>query len=219
MSTHISSSTTDLARFVDEAKRHGLPDDALVPLLRQNGWSERRVYETLGLLRSAPGDVPAQPQRARGERARRVLLFVELHHAGVLDDGAGPSLLHLDRSLVSGYYRIFVRGLADRSDRLATRNGGGGVPDLLNHQWTYRTQPATAAGSAGVGCAFVADLYRAGRRCAGSAGRRHLVRGRCCAGILRSASCRISWSSLVLGGGVFTYYLAGLRRAPEGEAA
>jgi hypothetical protein len=43
----IQTSTDDLARFVSEAKRQGLTDDALVPLLRQNGWSERRVYATL----------------------------------------------------------------------------------------------------------------------------------------------------------------------------
>jgi hypothetical protein len=37
MNTQTSASTADLARFVDEAKRNGLPDDALVPVLRQNG--------------------------------------------------------------------------------------------------------------------------------------------------------------------------------------
>src|SRR5271165_113741 len=47
MNTQIGSSNADLARFVNEAKRGGLPDDALVPLLRRGGWSEGRIYDCL----------------------------------------------------------------------------------------------------------------------------------------------------------------------------
>jgi Domain of unknown function (DUF5671) len=41
------TTTHDLDAFVGTAKASGIPDDALVPLLRQNGWSERRIYRSL----------------------------------------------------------------------------------------------------------------------------------------------------------------------------
>jgi hypothetical protein len=41
------ASTHDLDAFIATAKARGIPDDALVPLLRQNGWSERRIYRSL----------------------------------------------------------------------------------------------------------------------------------------------------------------------------
>jgi hypothetical protein len=47
MSKQSVSSTESLAHFIREAKREGLPDTALVPLLRQNGWSQRRIYDSL----------------------------------------------------------------------------------------------------------------------------------------------------------------------------
>src|ERR1700737_1490816 len=41
------TTTHDLDAFIATAKGGGIPDDALVPLLRQNGWSERRIYRSL----------------------------------------------------------------------------------------------------------------------------------------------------------------------------
>src|SRR5579863_5420455 len=43
----LSIANPDLYAFVTRAKAGGVPDDALVPLLRQSGWSERRVYGAL----------------------------------------------------------------------------------------------------------------------------------------------------------------------------
>jgi Domain of unknown function (DUF5671) len=48
MPTTIASTSEDLDRFVRAAKANGVADDALVALLRQNGWSERRLYQSLG---------------------------------------------------------------------------------------------------------------------------------------------------------------------------
>ena len=42
-----ATSRADLTGFVQTAKKAGVPDDALVALLRHNGWSERRVYAAL----------------------------------------------------------------------------------------------------------------------------------------------------------------------------
>lgn len=36
-----------LLAFVRQAKEHGVPDDSLVGILRQNGWPERRIYRAL----------------------------------------------------------------------------------------------------------------------------------------------------------------------------
>jgi Domain of unknown function (DUF5671) len=67
--TNRPASAAELDTFVRTAKAAGVPDDALVRLLQQNGWSERRVYaslssyygETLGIptpSRSDPSDNP-----------------------------------------------------------------------------------------------------------------------------------------------------------------
>ncbi|HYZ16203.1 MAG TPA: DUF5671 domain-containing protein [Candidatus Acidoferrum sp.] len=76
MTTSSLPAGEDLDRFIRTAKDHGLPDDALVALLQQNGWSPRRIYrglsayytETLGL---------APPQRgSRGESPRDAFLYL-----------------------------------------------------------------------------------------------------------------------------------------------
>jgi hypothetical protein len=66
----------DLDGFVRTAKSNAVPDDALVPLLRQNGWSERRIYGSLSAYyRDALGLAP--PSRSgRGEHAREAFLYV-----------------------------------------------------------------------------------------------------------------------------------------------
>jgi hypothetical protein len=47
MTTSSASAPDDLAGFIRTAKDRGLPDDALVPLLQQNGWPPRRIYRSL----------------------------------------------------------------------------------------------------------------------------------------------------------------------------
>ncbi len=39
-----SSASEEITRFINSAKSHGLADDFIVSLLRKNGWSERRVF-------------------------------------------------------------------------------------------------------------------------------------------------------------------------------
>jgi hypothetical protein len=39
-----SGSEGELAAFLDAAKEHGMSDEFVVALLRQNGWPERRIY-------------------------------------------------------------------------------------------------------------------------------------------------------------------------------
>ncbi|HEY0382317.1 MAG TPA: DUF5671 domain-containing protein [Candidatus Elarobacter sp.] len=59
MPTATASNFEDLDRFVRTAKAKGVADDALVALLRQNGWSERRIYRSLnGYYGDALGMVP-----------------------------------------------------------------------------------------------------------------------------------------------------------------
>ena len=61
---------SEFIEFVDSAKHHGVTDEFLVSLLRQNGWSERRIYRS---FISHYADVlgtplPGRPQVAGGAR-------------------------------------------------------------------------------------------------------------------------------------------------------
>jgi len=76
MSTPAAAKSEDLDQFVRTAKAKGVPDDALVALLRQNGWSERRIYRSLGAYYGeALGMVP--PSRSgRTEHARDAFYYL-----------------------------------------------------------------------------------------------------------------------------------------------
>ena len=67
MSTPTVSTSEDLDDFVRAAKAKAVPDDALVALLRQNGWSERRIYRSLGAYY---GDVLGMQPPSRSGRAQ-----------------------------------------------------------------------------------------------------------------------------------------------------
>jgi hypothetical protein len=71
-----STPADPLGGFIQVAKERGVPDDALVPLLKQNGWSERRVYRALSdYYAGALGVVP--PSRGgRGVDARDAFLYL-----------------------------------------------------------------------------------------------------------------------------------------------
>jgi hypothetical protein len=75
MTTIGISTVRDLDGFVRTAKGRAVPDDALVALLRQNGWSERRVY---GSLSAYYGELlgVAPPSRGRGESSREAFLYL-----------------------------------------------------------------------------------------------------------------------------------------------
>jgi hypothetical protein len=76
MTTTAISTVRDLDSFVRTAKGRAVPDDALVALLRQNGWSERRIYSSLsGYYGELLGVAP--PSRSgRGEQAREAFLYL-----------------------------------------------------------------------------------------------------------------------------------------------
>lgn len=65
-----------LESFIKTAKSGGVPDDALVPLLRQNGWSERRVYAGLTAYYSGVLGVAPPSRSGRGEYAREAFLYL-----------------------------------------------------------------------------------------------------------------------------------------------
>jgi hypothetical protein len=76
MPTATVSQPHDLDQFVRAAKAKGVADDALVALLRQNGWSERRIYRSLsGYYADALGMVP--PSRSgRTANARDAFFYL-----------------------------------------------------------------------------------------------------------------------------------------------
>lgn len=66
----------DLAAFIQTAKQGGVADDSIVGMLRHNGWPERRIYRALatyygGALQT---HVPARAQS--GENARDAFLYL-----------------------------------------------------------------------------------------------------------------------------------------------
>ena len=76
MSQPTLSPSEDLDRFVRTAKANGVPDDALVALLRQNGWSERRIYRSLGAYYADMLGMPPPSRSGRGEHARDAFLYL-----------------------------------------------------------------------------------------------------------------------------------------------
>jgi len=76
MTTHAASSLNQLEGFIRTAKTRGVPDEALVPLLRQNGWSERRIYGSLTSYYGESLGVLPPSRSARGEYAREAFLYL-----------------------------------------------------------------------------------------------------------------------------------------------
>ena len=65
-----------LAGFIQTAKDHGVTDDALVPLLKQNGWSERRVYRSLSAYYGTALGTAPPARGGRGVDARDAFLYL-----------------------------------------------------------------------------------------------------------------------------------------------
>jgi hypothetical protein len=65
-----------LGAFIETAKQRGLPDDALVPLLKQNGWSERRVYRSLSQYYASALGIAPPARGGRGVDARDAFLYL-----------------------------------------------------------------------------------------------------------------------------------------------
>jgi hypothetical protein len=66
----------ELATFLRAAKERGIPDESLVGMLRHNGWSERRIYRALSEHYAGVLGVPV-PRRAQAtENARDAFLYL-----------------------------------------------------------------------------------------------------------------------------------------------
>jgi hypothetical protein len=66
----------ELAEFLRAAKERGVPDDSIVGMLRQNGWSERRIYRAIAEQYAGILGVPV-PRRAQAAgNARDAFLYL-----------------------------------------------------------------------------------------------------------------------------------------------
>ncbi len=71
-----AATSEDLDRFVRTGKAKSVPDDALVALLRQNGWSERRIFRSLGAYYGDALGMPPPGRSGRTENARDAFLYL-----------------------------------------------------------------------------------------------------------------------------------------------
>jgi hypothetical protein len=71
-----SGSSVDIDAFVLLAKTRGVPDEALVALLRQNGWSDERVYRSLGGYYAELLGVSPPNRSGRREYARDAFYYL-----------------------------------------------------------------------------------------------------------------------------------------------
>lgn len=72
-----SASTAEaLDGFIRTAKDRGVPDDALVPLLQQNGWPLRRIYRGLSAYYAQTLGVAPPARGGRAENPRDAFLYL-----------------------------------------------------------------------------------------------------------------------------------------------
>lgn len=75
-----------LLDFIDSVKSQGASDEFVVALLRQNGWSESRIYQAFGVWYEARTGRAVPSGGGRIEAAKGcVPLFARVHHAWHLD--------------------------------------------------------------------------------------------------------------------------------------
>lgn len=65
-----------LAPFVRTAKERGISDDSLVGMLRQSGWPERRIYRALSDYYAATLDLAVPARGGPAENARDAFLYL-----------------------------------------------------------------------------------------------------------------------------------------------
>ena len=109
----VPAEASKLVEFIKSAKAGGAGDEFLVALLRQNGWSERRIYAAFSAYYETATGQPVPSRGSRAENARDAFLyllaFVTLGIwtvafvwlAYILIDHAFPS--PLDYSYYTGY--------------------------------------------------------------------------------------------------------------------
>ncbi len=218
MSQPAVSLSEDLDRFVRTAKANGVPDDALVALLRQNGWSERRIYRSLGAYYSESLGMPPPSRSGRSEHARDAFLYL-LNFI---------TLGFWTVALGQLFYALVDRRFPDPVDLYSGARGG---PLLSEIAWQLATIIVAYPCFVFLGRLIARELER--RPDAAESGVRAwityvalviaaivvlmdgiwflnaLLRGQLTVKFILD-----SLVLLVLGGGVFGYYLNGLRSAP-----
>jgi hypothetical protein len=65
-----------LLPFVRTAKEHGIADDSVVGILRQNGWPERRIYRALAEYYAATTGLAVPVRAGAAENARDAFLYL-----------------------------------------------------------------------------------------------------------------------------------------------
>ncbi|HVS47005.1 MAG TPA: DUF5671 domain-containing protein [Verrucomicrobiae bacterium] len=72
----LSNPTEDLSQFVASAKAHGVADDFIVTLLRRNGWGEQRVYRAFSAYYAGVLDAPLPRGAGSAENARDAFYYL-----------------------------------------------------------------------------------------------------------------------------------------------
>jgi Domain of unknown function (DUF5671) len=62
--------------FLSSAKNHGIPDESIVMLLRQNGWPERRISRAFSAYYASVLGVPLPIRTGRSEHARDAFYYL-----------------------------------------------------------------------------------------------------------------------------------------------
>jgi hypothetical protein len=70
------ASNSEIDTFIQTAKERGVEDGALVALLKQNGWSERRIYRSLTAFYGKFLGIPAPVRSSSGDNARDAFLYL-----------------------------------------------------------------------------------------------------------------------------------------------
>lgn len=65
-----------LRTFLQTAKAQGVPDESLVGILRQNGWPERRIYRALSEYYAGALGLPVPGRAGSTENARDAFLYL-----------------------------------------------------------------------------------------------------------------------------------------------
>lgn len=74
--TEPTTANDGLDDFLSSAKNHGVPDDSIVMLLRQNGWPERRIYHAFSAYYAGVLGTPLPKRTGRSEHARDAFYYL-----------------------------------------------------------------------------------------------------------------------------------------------
>jgi hypothetical protein len=216
----VPAESEKLVEFVRSAKSHGADDQFLVALLRQNGWSERRIFSAFSSYYQEATGLAVPVRGSRAENARDaffyLLAFVTLGFwsvafvwlANILIDRAFPSPLDLQdyaiqnfRASVAGQlaslivaFPIFI--LVSRAIVRETRQRPESLESGVRKWLTYTALIVTSVALLGDGVWFLQQF------------------------LLGDLTLRFVLKSLVLflvAGGVLWYYLGTVR--PTAEAS